>query len=132
MNVRRHLRYKMNTMQKKVESIFFVEGRTQNRAPRTQVARHYLSGDRIYSDRAADFAVRCDELTQGRVIQRLAAMYDELYIDEVQDLAGYDLDLVERLLASGIEIMSSIGWSATAVRSGRCVVSADAADRVGQ
>jgi DNA helicase-2/ATP-dependent DNA helicase PcrA len=89
----------------RVESIVFVEGRTNNRAPRTQVVRHYLAGDRMYSDRAADFAVRCDDLTQGKVVERLAAMYDELYIDEVQDLAGYDLDLVERLLTSGIEVM---------------------------
>nr|WP_240626231.1 UvrD-helicase domain-containing protein [Pseudoxanthomonas sp. SGT-18] len=91
--------------QPRVESILFVEGRTNNRAPRTQVVRHYLAGDRMYSDRAADFAVRCDDLTQGKVVERLAAMYDELYIDEVQDLAGYDLDLVERLLTSGIEVM---------------------------
>lgn len=88
----------------RIETILFVEGRTDNRAPRTQVARHYLAGNRMYSDRAADFAVRCDELTRGQVIARLAAMYDELYIDEVQDLAGYDLDLVERLLRSDIAI----------------------------
>ena len=48
--------------------------------------------------------MRCDELTQGQVVARLAAMYDELYIDEVQDLAGFDLDLVERLLKSEIAI----------------------------
>lgn len=88
----------------RIETILFVEGRTDNRAPRSQVARHYLAGNRIFSDRAADFAVRCDELTQGLIMARLAAMYDELYVDEVQDLAGYDLDLVERLLKSGIEI----------------------------
>ncbi|WHO90907.1 UvrD-helicase domain-containing protein [Xanthomonas campestris] len=88
----------------RIETILFVEGLTNNRAPRTQVARHYLAGNRMYSDRAADFAVRCDELTQGQVMARLAAMYDELYIDEVQDLAGYDLDLVERLLKSDIDI----------------------------
>lgn len=88
----------------RIETILFVEGVTNNRAPRTQVARHYLAGNRMYSDRAADFAVRCDELTQGQVMARLAAMYDELYIDEVQDLAGFDLDLVERLLKSDIAI----------------------------
>lgn len=90
--------------QPRIESILFVEGRTDNRAPRAQVVRHYLAGDRMYSDRAADFAVRCEELTQGKVVERLVAMYDELYIDEIQDLAGYDLDLVERLLTSGIEV----------------------------
>lgn len=30
------------------------------------------------------YAVRCDELTQGQVMARLADMYDELYIDEVR------------------------------------------------
>ncbi|WP_414486523.1 UvrD-helicase domain-containing protein [Stenotrophomonas maltophilia] len=88
----------------RVETILFVEGRTDNRAPRSQVTRHYLAGNRMYSDRAADFAVRCDEQTGGLVMARLSAMYDELYIDEVQDLAGYDLDLVERLLKSDIAI----------------------------
>lgn len=91
--------------QPRIESIFFVGGRTNNRAPRNQVLRHYLAGNRMYSDRAADFAVRCNDLTHGAVIGRLAAMYDEIYIDEVQDLAGYDLDLVERLLTSGIKIV---------------------------
>lgn len=91
--------------QPRIESIFFVQGRTNNRAPRSQVLHHYLIGNRVYSDRAADFSVRCDVVTRGKVIERLAAMYDEIYIDEVQDLAGYDLDLVERLLNSGIEIM---------------------------
>lgn len=90
--------------QPRVESILFVEGVTDNRAPRTQVVRHYLAGHRMYSDRATDFAVRCNDLTNGKVVERLAAMYDEVYIDEIQDLAGYDLDLVERLLTSGIEV----------------------------
>ncbi|HDS1606912.1 TPA: UvrD-helicase domain-containing protein [Stenotrophomonas maltophilia] len=88
----------------RVESIQFVEGRTNNRAPRSQISRHYLAGDRMYSDRASDFAVRCDELTHGQVISRLADMYDEVYVDEVQDLAGYDLDLIERLLKSPIGV----------------------------
>ncbi len=34
---------------------------------------------------------------------RLADVFDEIYIDEVQDLAGYDLDLLERLLTTHVE-----------------------------
>lgn len=86
----------------RIESLHFVEGRTASRAPRTQVRRYYLVGNRILSDRAADFALRCDDLSHGRVAARLATIFDELYIDEVQDLAGYDLDLVERLLKTSI------------------------------
>jgi DNA helicase-2/ATP-dependent DNA helicase PcrA len=32
-------------------------------------------------------------------------MFDEIYIDEVQDLAGYDLDLIELLLESKINLL---------------------------
>lgn len=87
----------------RIESIQFVSGRTNNRIPRAQVPRYYLAGNRILSDRASEFAVRCDDLTHGRVMARLANMFDEVYIDEVQDLAGYDLDLLERLLTTSLE-----------------------------
>lgn len=87
----------------RIESILFVNGRTNNRIPRAQVRRYYLAGNHVLSDRASEFAVRCDDLTQGRVMARLADMFDEIYIDEVQDLAGYDLDLLERLLMARIE-----------------------------
>lgn len=89
----------------RVDSIFFVEGRTDNRFPRKQVLRHYFVGSRMYSDRAADFAVRCDELTDGATFSRLSAIFHEIYVDEVQDLAGHDLDLVERMLTSGMEVL---------------------------
>lgn len=87
----------------RIESIRFVSGRTNNRIPRAQARRYYLAGHHILSDRASEFAVRCDDLTQGRVMTRLADMFDEVYIDEVQDLAGYDLDLLERLLTTRVE-----------------------------
>lgn len=87
----------------RIDSIRFVNGRTDNRIPRVRVRGYYLAGKHILSDRASDFAVRCNDRTQGKVVARLADMFDEIYIDEVQDLAGYDLDLVERLLSARIE-----------------------------
>lgn len=87
----------------RIESIRFVSGRTNDRIPRAQVRRYYLAGRDVLSDRASEFAVRCDDLSQGRVMARLADLFDEVYIDEVQDLAGYDLDLIERLLGTRVE-----------------------------
>lgn len=55
-------------------------------------------------DGVAEFAFRADEATQGRVIRRLEALYDEIYIDEFQDLAGYDLNFLDRLFASKIHV----------------------------
>lgn len=62
---------------------------------------HYLnSQNQIYRDKASKFAIKCDELSSGRVINRIAGIFDEIFIDEVQDIAGYDLDFIELLMDS--------------------------------
>jgi superfamily I DNA/RNA helicase len=44
----------------------------------------------------------CNEKSGGAVIHRLENIYNYIYIDEVQDLSGYDLDLIELLFRSKI------------------------------
>jgi DNA helicase II / ATP-dependent DNA helicase PcrA len=66
---------------------------------------YYLdANNNIYSDRVSEFICQCDELTGGRVINRLKRIYDYILIDEFQDFCGYDLDLVEKLLRSTISL----------------------------
>jgi ATP-dependent DNA helicase UvrD/PcrA len=52
----------------------------------------------------SEFACQANEATGGRVIRRLEALYDEIYIDEFQDLAGYDLEFLDLLFASKIRV----------------------------
>ena len=55
---------------------------------------HYFTkGTKIFSDKLAKFVVRCNEKSNGAVIERLSKIYTDIYVDEVQDLAGFDLDL---------------------------------------
>lgn len=79
---------------------------TRSRFVRQRQARHYCNraGD-IYADWTADFAVKVNEATSGDVVHRLEAMYDEIYVDEVQDLVGYDLDVLDALLSSEVHIV---------------------------
>jgi ATP-dependent exoDNAse (exonuclease V) beta subunit len=49
--------------------------------------------------------VKADAATGGAAVRRLEELYDEVYIDEVQDLAYYDLDVLEALLHSHIHIV---------------------------
>lgn len=58
----------------------------------------------IYSDKISAFAIRCDEESGGAVLRRLGRLYDRIYIDEVQDVAGPDLDIIERILEAGISV----------------------------
>lgn len=74
---------------------------TPKSQPRTfYMDRHYD----MFRDVLSDFAVQANRATGGLVIDRLAAMYDHIYIDEVQDLAGPDLDLLDLLFKSPIGI----------------------------
>lgn len=68
--------------------------------------KFYFSTDfRIYSDKISKFVVACNENTKGEIISRLERIYSYIYIDEIQDLAGYDLEIVKLLLSSKIQII---------------------------
>ncbi|MFC9536793.1 UvrD-helicase domain-containing protein [Streptomyces sp. NPDC056975] len=69
--------------------------------PKTNVKKYYLDphGD-MFRDAVAAFACEADQRSGGKVVNRLTEIYDHIYIDEIQDLAGYDLDLLDLLLKS--------------------------------
>jgi DNA helicase-2/ATP-dependent DNA helicase PcrA len=58
----------------------------------------------LYRDRAAEFGCAVDDATGGAVVRRLELIYDAIVIDEFQDMAHYDLDLLDKLLASKIAV----------------------------
>jgi DNA helicase II / ATP-dependent DNA helicase PcrA len=58
----------------------------------------------LYRDGVSDFVVSLDNVTGGAVVRRLKRLFSHIYVDEVQDLVGYDLDLLDLLLASGIRL----------------------------
>lgn len=67
--------------------------------------RYYLDRSRnVYGDVLSDLACRADEDSGGEVIRRLEAIYDHIFIDEVQDLVGWDLEFLDLLFASRIRV----------------------------
>lgn len=58
----------------------------------------------IYSDKLSKFVVRANEITSGLVIKRIAKIYHYIYIDEVQDMAGYDLEIIKLLFAQNVNL----------------------------
>lgn len=66
---------------------------------------HYFHEDKIYSDKIAEFAHKCNEKSNNAVMHRLSLIFDEIYIDEIQDLAGWDLEILKLLFSSEIDIL---------------------------
>jgi len=67
-------------------------------------ARFLDSEGRAYKRHLALLALETNEASSGAVLDRLGGIYDEIYIDEVQDLNGYALEVLFALLDSPIEI----------------------------
>lgn len=64
-------------------------------------AERYLDQEsRAYRRFLSKLAIDVATAAEGTVTTRLQRMYDEIYVDEVQDMTGYDLDILELLLKS--------------------------------
>jgi DNA helicase-2/ATP-dependent DNA helicase PcrA len=89
----------------RIDGIHWIEGRSVPYIPENKTSAHYfLEGSRIYSDKIAKFICECDKRSGGAIMRRLQARYSNLIIDEIQDMAGYDLDLLELILKSAIPV----------------------------
>lgn len=90
----------------RIENIEFVSGRSSTYVGKKDVEKYYLkAGKNIYTDKMCDFILAVNKLSHQAVIKRLESLYEVIMIDEVQDLAGYDLDFLLELFKSKIEII---------------------------
>ncbi len=88
------------TVSPRVESIFF-----QNTLNRFHKKDDYLTKNNyIYSQKLSEFVFECDKKSGGLVIKRLGKIYSHIFIDELQDFTGYDLNFFEELFKSSITI----------------------------
>ena len=66
---------------------------------------YFDSQRRIYSDKLSKLVMRCNERSDGDVFDRISRVYKHIYVDEVQDLAGYDLDVLAQFFLSDSNIL---------------------------
>ncbi len=92
---------------RRIERIDFDTPITNYKIPEKNTRAFYFSGyNALLKDRATKFALKCNELSQNAVIERIESIYSLIYIDEVQDMAGDDLDLLALLFASKTKIVA--------------------------
>jgi hypothetical protein len=70
----------------------------------TDEARFLDDSQRAYRRHLPHLARDVCDASKGAVIDRLARIYDTLYIDEVQDLNGYDLEILDTLLDAPLDL----------------------------
>lgn len=91
--------------EKRIESLLFVNEQSVKYVKETDTGRHYFAnGELIYSDKIAKFVIKCEAKAAQAVTARLGQIYTDVFIDEFQDLAGWDLEVIRMLLQSGIRV----------------------------
>ncbi|HGF4012028.1 UvrD-helicase domain-containing protein [Burkholderia cenocepacia] len=68
------------------------------------IGRFLDNGGAAYGSELGRLAYELVEESKGSLSKRLECIYDEILIDEVQDLSAYDWDIIDVLLRSSIEI----------------------------
>jgi DNA helicase-2/ATP-dependent DNA helicase PcrA len=98
--------YQRALLDRRIDGLHWVEGRSAPYVARTKTIPFFLSnGAQIYSDKIARFIIECNKETNGAVIARLEDRFHTIFVDEIQDMAGYDLDLLELILRSKIDLV---------------------------
>jgi DNA helicase-2/ATP-dependent DNA helicase PcrA len=68
--------------------------------------KYYFSESlNIYSDKISKFVFLSNKKSKNQVIERIERIFNHIFIDEVQDLAGYDLELLKLFFKSQSSVL---------------------------
>lgn len=91
--------------------LLFVSGRsgyTKTKDGRTIATFHndeekFLSAskDKMFSDKLSEFAFKCNQRNKKDLLEHLNGIFEAIYIDEGQDLSGYDFDVCKIMIEKG-------------------------------
>ena len=100
---------------KKIMGMQFVEGKSGIRSQNSYGYTYWGIEDfekyffnsfyQIYSDKLSKFVILANDSSNGKIIERLENIYSHIFIDEIQDLAGYDLEFLKLLFKSKISVL---------------------------
>ncbi len=98
--------YQGGIFEKRVNGLSLVSGQSKKFTKETDTEKYYFDRNlKIYSDKISGFVLKCNKHNNGEVINRISRIYPSIFIDEVQDLAGYDLEFLKLLFSSSSHIV---------------------------
>ena len=96
--------FSYNVPENHIRSIAFY----QDERPKWYTAEHiqyYINNaNDVRRDEVSHLAFICNLHSKGKVLKRLSDLYSDIFIDELQDYAGWDLELFDILFSSNIPI----------------------------
>lgn len=99
--------YQSYITQRTIQGIYMVNGQIQGiRYLKDSDENNYITkGGRVYSDKISKMVIKLDDLSKECVIERINKIYSCIFIDEIQDFSGYDLEIFKRLCSSNNNLL---------------------------
>ena len=66
---------------------------------------YFTPQQKVITDKLSELAFECNIKSEGKAINRISSIFENIYIDEVQDLAGYDFELIRLLFNSNSNVI---------------------------
>lgn len=83
---------------------FYSDDKKEKFYNKTHYQYYFHYNNDLWKDDVADLAIKCCDDSNGKPIKRLEDIYSQIYIDELQDYAGWDLEIIKLLFDSSIDI----------------------------
>ncbi len=98
--------YQGNLTLKKITGLMLVNKASTLYTSGSDIDEYYFSSDyKIYSDKLSSFVVKSNLNTNVAVISCISNIFENIFIDEVQDMAGYDFEIIKLLLKTNSKIL---------------------------
>ena len=75
-----------------------------NKYPDSSRRRYIESNGNVYPNELSKLILRLEELSGGLITKRLSEIYGAIFFDEIQDLSGYDLNIIEMIMLTPINV----------------------------
>lgn len=67
--------------------------------------KYITNANMVRSNEASRLVCKLNKDSGGKVIQRLEEIYKAIFFDEIQDMAGYDIEIIRMLIESAVYIV---------------------------
>jgi len=92
--------------EERIEGVYFPNGPINRYFSKSNIKAYFLNAkNEVNKDRLSELAELIAQKSEYKNITRLSELYDYLFIDEVQDMAGYDLEIFDFLMYSPINTL---------------------------
>lgn len=99
--------YQSHLIKNRVSGVFLVNQADQNllRLKDSNEKKYVTASGNIYSNMISKLPCVLDDLSNGCVFQRMRKIFTYIFIDEIQDFAGYDLEVIKKLHEVGCQMI---------------------------